>query len=251
MVPNMERACCEEESSEEAVMRKRYFIYAFCLIAVFGLWKFFALATEGRNVVADQDAQVTDALAPGTARKILTVYFSQGDNADLPEGVDASSSASIAYWNGELTGNAGVIARMIHERVGGEIFPILTKDKYPSTFSGAVSVGLAEKVADARPELSAHVENMQDYNTIFLVYPAWWYKMPMPLYSFLDEYNLSGKVLYVCVSSESSGFTNEIAAVRKLEPNATVIRGISVRTAQTMEAGDAVNEWLDEVTAKW
>ena len=232
-------------------MRKRYFVYVFCLIAIFLLWKFFALATEGRNVTVTESAQVRDTLAPGVERKILTVYFSQGDNAELPEGVDASSSASIAYWKGELTGNAGVIARMIHERVGGEIFPILTKKKYPSSFSGVIPVGLAEKVANARPELSVHVANMQDYNTIFLVYPAWWYKMPMSLYSFLDEYDLSGKVVYVCVSSESSGFTNEIAAIRKLEPNATVVRGIAVRTAQTMEAGGAVNQWLDEVMARW
>ena len=191
-----------------------------------------------------------DILA-GTERKVLVAYFTLGENANQPEGVQASSSASVAFWNGELTGSAGIIARIIHEKTGGKVFPILTEQKYPASYSAAVSAGLAEKAKNARPALNTHVDDMAEYNTVFIVYPAWWYKMPMAVYTFLDEYDLSGKVIYMCVVSSSSGFTGEISQVMKMEPEAQVVRGISVNGEKVFESRAKIEEWFVGVMSNW
>ena len=209
------------------------------------------LLNEGREAETESLQKVSNLIASGTERKILILYFSQGDNSRAGAGVEASSSASIAYWNGELTGNAGIIARMIQENVGGRLFPILTKQKYPITYEAAAPIGIAEKLAKMRPELSSHIDNLNEYNTVFLVYPTWWYKMPTPLYTFFDEYDLSGKVIYVCVTSNQNGFTNELNEIRKMEPEAEVIRGLSFQTEETMKAKPAIDKWLDGIKASW
>ena len=75
--------------------------------------------------------------------------------------------------------------------------------------------------------------------------------MPTPLYTFFDEYDLSGKVIYVCVTSNQNGFTNELNEIRKMEPEAEVIRGLSFQTEETMKAKPAIDKWLDEIKASW
>lgn len=230
-------------------MKRKIFYAVIIILALIaaGCWFVF----DGRTSDDAGILQGSKDMLAGTPRKILIAYFSLGDNANQPEGVQASSSASVAFWNDELTGSAGIIARIIQAKTGGTIFPILTKSKYPASYSAAISVGLTEKAKNLRPELSSHVDDITQYNTVFLVYPAWWYKMPMAVYSFLDEYDLSGKVIYMCVTSSSSGFTGEISQVMKLEPEAQVIRGVSVNAEKVFESREKINSWLDEVISNW
>lgn len=112
------------------------------------------------------DLFVLEGRTSGSAG-ILPDYFSLGDNASQPEGAEASSSASVTFWNGELTGSAGIIAWTIHEKTGGTIFPILTQEKYPASYSAAISAGLKEKAVNSRPALSSHVDDMAQYNEQF------------------------------------------------------------------------------------
>lgn len=107
----------------------------------------------------------------GGAGGILVAYFTYAENADLPEGIDASSSASIQSWNGELTGNTGAVAHMISEETGGELFSIRTVEKYPDSYDDTLDQGQEEQREDARPQLETHIENLEDYDTVFLGYP--------------------------------------------------------------------------------
>ena len=100
-------------------------------------------------------------------------YFSYAENAELPEDVDASSSASIQTWNDVLTGNTGVIASMIAEATGADLFSIQTTEKYPDSYDATIDQGQEERNADARPELSTHLENADAYDVVFLGYPNW------------------------------------------------------------------------------
>lgn len=84
-------------------------------------------------------------------------YFSYAENADLPDGVDASATASIQAWNGETTGNTGVIAAMIAEATGADLFSIQTVEKYPDSYDATIDQGQEELNADARPELAVHL----------------------------------------------------------------------------------------------
>lgn len=101
----------------------------------------------------------------------LLVYFTYGENAPLADGVDASTSASIQYRRDELTGNTGLVADMIANTTGGDLFSILTAEQYPDNYNDTIDVGQTEKSANARPELTSHIDSLDSYDTIFLGFP--------------------------------------------------------------------------------
>lgn len=181
------------------------------------------------------------------AEKPLVVYFSYFENANLPAGVDASASASIQVWNGKNTGNTGVVANIINEKVGGDIYPILVADKYPTDYDETVSRGRDEQNRNYRPQLVNHIENFNDYDTVFIGFPNWWYDMPMAMYSFFEEYDFSGKTIIPFVTSGGSGFSNTVSTIKSLEPNATILEGISISGRRVMGAEENVTEWLEEL----
>jgi len=177
---------------------------------------------------------------------ILIAYFSYAENAELPDDVDTSSSASIQMWNGEVTGNTGVIAHMIAETTGGDLSPILTVEKYPSTYDETIDVGQSEKEDGIYPELASQIKNLDSYDTIFLGFPNWWGGMPMVMYSFLNEYDLSDKMVIPFCTSGGSGFSGAISEIQEAEPEATVVTdGLSIGDGNVMNAEEDVAEWVN------
>ena len=204
------------------------------------------------EVLSETDEEVSmeeETGAEGTAEEtadtnMLVAYFSYVENADLPDGVDASSTASIQVWNDEITGNTGVVAAMIADAAGADMFSIETVEKYPDTYDATIDQGQEERNADARPELATHVENLDDYDVIFLGFPNWWGDMPMAVYSFLDEVDLSGKTVVPFVTSGGSGFSNTISTIESMESGAMVQEGLSISGSSVMNAQDQITEWL-------
>ena len=102
--------------------------------------------------------------------------------------------------------------------------------------------------ADARPELSTHIENLDNYDTIFIGYPNWWADLPMPLYTFFEEYDFSGKTIIPFNSHNGSRFSNTISTIQELEPEATVIEdGFTINERQVPDAAGDIADWLDEI----
>lgn len=178
--------------------------------------------------------------------KMLVAYFSYGENADLPAGADASTSASIQVRNDELTGNTGLIAGMIADATGADLFSIKTVEKYPGTYEETINKGQEENNANARPELATHIDNLGDYHVIFLGFPNWWYDMPMAVYSFLEEVDLSGKTVIPFVTSGGSGFSDTISTIADMEPNAAVQEGISISGDSAPDAKNEIESWLKD-----
>ena len=173
---------------------------------------------------------------------ILIAYFTYGENAPLADGVDATTSASIQYRGDTLTGNIGLVADMIANATGGELFSILTTEQSPDNYDDTLDAAQAEK--GSRPELASHIDSLDSYDTVFLGYPNWWGDMPMAVYSFLDEYDLSGKTIVPFVSSGGSGFSSTIRAIENAEPDATVLEGLSISASRAPQAEDDVADWL-------
>ena len=178
---------------------------------------------------------------------VLIAYFAYGENAPLADGVDASTSASIQYRDDKLTGNTGLVAGMIADATGGDLFSILTVEQYPDSYDDTIDVGQEEKRANARPELSSHIEDLDRYDTIFLGFPNWWGDMPMAVYSFLDEYDFSGRTIVPFVTSGGSGLSNTIRAIESAEPDATVLEGLALRDSRSTQAEGDVTEWLSQL----
>lgn len=190
------------------------------------------------------EAESSEAAAQSS---LLVAYFSYAENAALPDDVDASASASIQPWNGALTGNTGVVADMIAQATGADLFSIRTVEQYPDTYDATIDQGQQEQSDGARPELATHLENLGSYDTIFLGFPNWWGDMPMAVYTFLDEVDLSGKTVIPFVTSGGSGFSNTISTIQQMEPQATVQEGLSIGASSATGAQQQVESWLSEL----
>lgn len=178
---------------------------------------------------------------------ILVAYFTYAENADISDSIDASASASIQLWNGKMTGNTGVIADMIAQKTGGELFSIQTVKTYPFDYNGTLKEGQAEKSNNEYPELSTHIENLDGYNTIFVGFPNWWYGMPMAMYSFFDEYDFSGKTIIPFCTSGGSGFSDALEVIAEYEPNSTILDGLSVSGSGAVNSESDVENWLNSL----
>lgn len=190
------------------------------------------------------EAESSEAAAQSS---LLVAYFSYAENAALPDDVDASASASIQPWNGALTGNTGVVADMIAQATCADLFSIRTVEQYPDTYDATIDQGQQEQSDGARPELATHLENLDSYDTIFLGFPNWWGDMPMAVYTFLDEVDLSGKTVIPFVTSGGSGFSNTISTIQQMEPQATVQEGLSISGSSATGAQQQVESWLSEL----
>lgn len=200
----------------------------------------------------EQTAHLEDAAESGTdpagtatvgdPEKILIAYFAVAENSE----VDAISSASVAPGGSDDRGLVRVLAEDIQSVTGGDLFSIQTSVDYPGSINALIDYAAEEQDEDARPDLTSHIENLDDYGTIFVGYPNWWYDMPMVMYSFFEEYDFSGKTIIPFNSHNGSRFSNTIRTIQELEPDAAVIEdGFTVNQSGVMDAADDIADWLD------
>ena len=116
---------------------------------------------------------------------------------------EEQSHVLIAYYS--RTGTTQEAAERIAELTGGDLVKLETVQAYPEDYTETTEVAKAELEANARPELSTVIENMDDYDTIYLGYPIWWHYAPMAINTFIESYDLSGKTIIPFCTSASSG----------------------------------------------
>ena len=185
---------------------------------------------------AGQTASETQSAAASSAAKghILVAYFSQaGEQYDV--GVVEK-------------GNTQIVAEMIADETDADLFHMERKAAYPSKLSELLDEAQDEQKNSARPELAAAVDNWDDYDTIFLGYPIWWGDMPMPVYTFLESYDFTGKTVIPFDTNGGSGLADTVSAITKACPGAAVKDGLAVsgKEAQTQQdkAKSEVQNWL-------
>ena len=173
---------------------------------------------------------------------ILIAYFSVPET----DGVDTVAGARRVVVDGEVLGNNQYIAQLIQQETGGELFRIETVQEYPGSHDPLLEFAYNEKADDARPELSTHIENLESYDTIFLGYPNWNADLPMPLYTFLEEYDFSGKTIIPFTTHGGSGFSGTISTISELQPDASVIEdGLSISRNSVPDAQSDVADWIE------
>lgn len=180
-------------------------------------------------------------LVAGDRRNILVAYFSRSGNTAIPDGVDAITSASLNInEDGKFAGNAEQIAKWIAEETGGDLFLIQTEYTYPWDYNKTVEVGEGQDADGYHPTLITHVEHMEQYDTIYLVYPIWHYTLSVPVCSFLDEYDLSGKTIYAFAANAGSRFADSVSRIQEADPEAKVVEGVSVSEREMTDAKESV-----------
>ena len=197
-------------------------------------------STESTVGNAVSGTETSDTEGAGGS-KILIAYFSVMET----DGVDTVAGASRVAVNGEVLGNNQYIAQIIQQETGGDLFSIETVQEYPTTHDPLLEFAYNEKADNARPELATQIENLDSYDVIFLGFPNWNADLPMPLYTFLEEYDFSGKTIIPFTTHGGSGFSRTIQTISELQPNATVIfDGLSISRNSVSGAESDVIDWV-------
>ena len=188
-----------------------------------------------------ESTETSGAMETGNG-KVLIAYFSVMET----DGVDTVAGASRVAADGEALGNNEYIAQMIQHETGGDLFAIETVQDYPTTHDPLLEFAYDEKADNARPELATQIENLGSYDVIFLGYPNWNADLPMPLYTFLEEYDFGGKTIIPFTTHGGSGFSGTIQTISELQPNATVISdGLSISRNSVPDAEGEVINWVN------
>ena len=175
---------------------------------------------------------------------ILIAYFGVPET----DGTDTVANASRVATENGVVGNCQFIAQAIQQAVGGDLFAIETVQQYPGTHQPLLDFAYEELRQNARPELSSELENLKDYSVIFLGYPNWNADLPMPLYTFLERYDFSGKTIIPFVTHGGSGFSRTISTIADLQPNAAVLTdGLSISRGSVPNAAQEAMDWAPEI----
>lgn len=200
--------------------------------------------TDTRATVVSR--QQTPTAVSHAGGKVLVVYFSVPET----DGVDASSGASRVIKDGKPQGNTEYVASVISETTGSDLFEIKTVHTYPGSHKELIDAAKEEIDDKARPALATHIENPEDYGVVFVGVPNWWYDMPMPLYTFFDEYDFSGKTVIPFCTHGGSRFSGAIKTIRELEPRATVLDGYSIARDRVADSEEGILKWLEKIGMK-
>ena len=192
-------------------------------------------------------AKGLDLTKPATSNKTLIAYLSY----PLPDGTDANTSASRVIVDGELYGSVEYMAKIIEKNTDADVFEIQPLESYGNDFGTVADRALNEQENGILPELLNHIENLDQYDTIFVGYPVWWYDMPQMMYSFFDEYDFSGKTIIPFNSHGGSGFSGSVQEIAELEPNANVrTDGLTISRTVMASSEENIVNWLDKIGMK-
>ena len=197
----------------------------------------YTVSEESNAAKEESSSTQQDENGDTETMKVLVAYFSRtGEN----------------YGVGHIEkGNTHIIADMIAEQVDADLFEISTVVPYPDEYEACTETARQEQEEDARPERSATVESMEDYDVIFLGYPIWWSDMPMAVYTFLESYDFSGKTIIPFCTHEGSGLSSTDSSIAEICTGADVLDGLEIRGSVAQNSQDealtAVTDWLDKI----
>jgi flavodoxin len=168
----------------------------------------------------------------------------------------ANSKSLIAYFSrkgnnivaGRIVnlpiGNTEVIAKKLRELTGSDLFRIDTVKAYPDDYTETTNVAREEQRKNGRPELTDVVDDMDSYEVVYIGYPNWWGTMPMAMFTFLESYDFSGKTIIPYCTHEGSGMGSSERDIKKLCPNAKVLRGLAINGGNVERADKDLANWL-------
>lgn len=164
------------------------------------------------------------------AKNLIAYYSRTGDN----------------YYAGSIKslekGNTERVAEFIQGAVG-DLFRIDTAEPYPADYYECIEVAKTELHDDARPEIKATVENIDEYNTVFVGFPNWWGTAPMCVFTFLEGLDLTSKRVVPFCTNEGSGMGSSESDLLRICTGATVERGLSVIGHKAAKSQQTVAAW--------
>ena len=169
--------------------------------------------------------------------KQLIVCFPSSLNISLTGEVDAVTYAS---------GNTIKIAEIIEEITDADVFEIELVRPYSSRYNTVLTEAKDDQKRRARPEIRNRVRNMDQYDTIFLGFPNWWASIPMPVASFLESYDFSGKKIIPFCTHGGGRFGQSLSAIAKIVPSAELMEPFEVYYGGKSSLERDIADWLSD-----
>ena len=163
---------------------------------------------------------------------ILIAYFSRAG-----ENYMRGKIVNLEHGNTEIA--AGTIARL----TGAPVFRIVPMNEYPEKYKECTEAAQKELMDRAAPQIRSYPDN-DDYETLILGYPCWWGTMPMPVWTFIRNTDLSGKKILPFCTNEGSGLGSSIDDLKRLCPGAEIRSGLSILGADVKDSEPAISDWL-------
>ena len=199
--------------------------------------------TDVENWVGSLDLPAADNSSDDQQSRSLVVYFSMPETTD-PNNMTEEEANSTVVIDGEVLGNTQYMAQVIQAATEADLFRIEPETPYPTDHDTLVDLAAEEQDNDARPELADTIENLDDYDTIFIGYPIWWSDMPMILYSFFDAHDFDGKTIVPFSTHGGSSFAGTPSTIQRLEPNATILDGLTISRNSIQDAEQEIVAWV-------
>lgn len=175
----------------------------------------------------------------------LVVYFSMPET-NRADNMTQEEDNSVVVIDGEVLGNTQYMASVIQKQTGADIFRIEPETPYPVDHETLVDLAADEQDENARPAMKDSIENMDNYDVIYVGYPIWWSDMPMIMYTFFDEYDLSGKTIVPFGTHGGSRFAGTPDTIAELEPSANVLGdGLTISRNDIQNAEDEIISWVN------
>ncbi|EKF54152.1 flavodoxin [Galbibacter marinus] len=127
------------------------------------------------------------------------------------------------------TNNTKQVAEIIQKEVGGDLVALELKDPYPENYDSIVAQVAEENESGYLPPLKTRIDNFNQYDVVFLGFPTWGMRLPPPMKSFLNKYNMSDKTVIPFNTNAGYGIGSSFKTVKEMCPNATILEGFSTK----------------------
>lgn len=182
----------------------------------------------------------------GTRRKALKYLLAFACSLPLLPariGLCAEKKSLVVFFS--WGGNTRKVAEMIAKETGASLLELTTVQPYPSGYSEVGAVARREWQENARPKLATTLPaDFAKCLVIFLGYPVWNHTMPMPVYTFLESNNLSGKLIAPFSTHMGDGLADGPEQIARLCPGAKVVTGLAISGTDVGHCQEEIRKWL-------
>ena len=166
-------------------------------------------------------------------KKSIIIYFSHTGENYMADGIRNIDK-----------GNTEIVAEMIKDITGGDIFQVETIKEYPYGYYECCDVAKEELNANARPELKQYLDDISKYEVIYLCSPIWWGYMPNAMLSQLERLDFSGKIVKYVITHEGSGIGSCNKNVEEFCKGADIREGLAIRGSNVNSARATIENWI-------
>ncbi|SCD80760.1 Flavodoxin [Streptomyces sp. BpilaLS-43] len=208
-------------------------------------------AVAGCSIVGGADSSEEAApkkmTPPQDESRILVAYFSVPETDD-PDGMSEDEENSTHVVDGNVLGNTQYVAQIISRRTGAEVFRIETAEQLPLDHDTLEDLALKQQEAGERPKLKSPIRNLEDYDTVFVGYPIWWYELPMPMHTFFEGHDFSGKNVIPFSTHGGNGLSGTVETITETVSDSAIVGNAFTISRDDMGDAEAeVGDWLERI----